>query len=154
MSVLLRADNLVKHFPIRQHMFGRQTAVVHAVDGVNFELRAGETMALVGESGCGKSTVGRLVLRLLDATSGKVWFDGEDLMALSPQQLRPKRRELQMIFQDPYSSLNPRMTVAQTLVEPLRLHGLAPGREHDRAVVLLDLVGLAPQYLQRYPHEI
>jgi oligopeptide/dipeptide ABC transporter ATP-binding protein len=134
-------------------MFGRQTAVVHAVDGVSFELRAGETMALVGESGCGKSTVGRLVLRLLDPTAGKVWFNGEDLTALSPGQLRPRRRELQMIFQDPYSSLNPRMTVEQTLVEPLALHGLARGREHERAAELMDLVGLAPQYLQRYPHE-
>jgi oligopeptide transport system ATP-binding protein len=152
-TTLLRAENLVKHFPIRQHMFGRQTAVVHAVDGVNFELRAGETMALVGESGCGKSTVGRLVLRLLDATSGKVWFGGEDLMSLSTAQLRAKRRELQMIFQDPYSSLNPRMTVEQTLVEPLALHGLAAGRHRERAAELMDLVGLAPQYLQRYPHE-
>jgi peptide/nickel transport system ATP-binding protein len=153
MTALLRADNLVKHFPVRQHMFGRQTAVVHAVDGVSFELQAGETMALVGESGCGKSTVGRLVLRLLDPTAGKVWFNGEDLTALSPQQLRGKRRELQMIFQDPYSSLNPRMTVEQTLVEPLALHGLAPGRRRERAAELMDLVGLAPQYLQRYPHE-
>ena len=153
MSALLRAENLVKHFPIRQHMFGRQTAVVHAVDGVSFELRAGETMALVGESGCGKSTVGRLVLRLLDPTAGKVWFAGEDLTTLSPRQLRPRRRQLQMIFQDPYSSLNPRMTVEQTLVEPLALHRLAPGRHRERAAELMDLVGLAPQYLQRYPHE-
>jgi oligopeptide transport system ATP-binding protein len=152
-TLLLRADNLVKHFPIRQHMFGGQSAVVHAVDGVSFELRAGETMALVGESGCGKSTVGRLVLRLLDATSGKVWFGGEDLMSLSTQRLRAARRELQMIFQDPYSSLNPRMTVEQTLVEPLALHGLARGRHRERAAELMDLVGLAPQYLQRYPHE-
>jgi peptide/nickel transport system ATP-binding protein len=150
---LLRAQDLVKHFPVRRHMFGRQTAVVHAVDGVNFELRAGETMALVGESGCGKSTVGRLVLRLLDATSGKVWFGGEDLMKLSSSGLRAKRRELQMIFQDPYSSLNPRMTVEQTLTEPLALHALAPGRHRERAAELMDLVGLAPQYLQRYPHE-
>jgi oligopeptide transport system ATP-binding protein len=152
-TALLRAENLVKHFPVHRHMFGRQTAVVHAVDGVSFELRTGDTMALVGESGCGKSTVGRLVLRLLDATSGKVWFGGEDLMSLSPQQLRAKRRELQMIFQDPYSSLNPRMTVEQTLTEPLALHGLAPGRHRERAAELMDLVGLAPQYLQRYPHE-
>ena len=152
-TALLRAENLVKHFPIRQHLFGGQTAVVHAVDGVNFELRPGDTMALVGESGCGKSTVGRLVLRLLDATSGKVWFDGEDLMALSQQELRARRRELQMIFQDPYSSLNPRMTVEQTLTEPLALHGLARGRHRERAAELMDLVGLAPQYLQRYPHE-
>ena len=150
---LLRAENLVKHFPIRQHMFGGTSAVVHAVDGVNFELRSHDTMALVGESGCGKSTVGRLVLRLLDATSGKVWFDGEDLMALPQSALRARRRELQMIFQDPYSSLNPRMTVEQTLAEPLALHGLARGRHRERAAELMDLVGLAPQYLQRYPHE-
>jgi oligopeptide/dipeptide ABC transporter ATP-binding protein len=153
MTVLLRADNLVKHFPVRQGMFGRASATVHAVDGVSFELRAGETMALVGESGCGKSTVGRLVLRLLDATAGHVWFDGQELMAMPQPQLRAKRRELQMIFQDPYSSLNPRMTVEQTLSEPLALHGLAAGRHHERAAELLDQVGLAPQYLQRYPHE-
>jgi oligopeptide/dipeptide ABC transporter ATP-binding protein len=153
MSALLRVENLVKHFPVHQHLFGRQSAVVHAVDGLSFEVNAGETMALVGESGCGKSTVGRLVLRLLDATAGKVWFDGEDLMTLAPERMRAKRRELQMIFQDPYSSLNPRMTVAQTLVEPLALHGLARGRQRERAAELLDLVGLAPQYLQRYPHE-
>jgi oligopeptide transport system ATP-binding protein len=150
---LLRAENLVKHFPIHQHLFGGTTAVVHAVDGVNFELRPRDTMALVGESGCGKSTVGRLVLRLLDATSGRVWFDGEDLMALPQPALRAKRRELQMIFQDPYSSLNPRMTVEQTLAEPLALHGLARGRHRERAAELMDLVGLAPQYLQRFPHE-
>ena len=153
MSALLRVENLVKHFPIHQHLFGRQTAVVHAVDGLSFGVGAGETMALVGESGCGKSTVGRLVLRLLDATAGTVWFDGEDLMSLTPERMRAKRRELQMIFQDPYSSLNPRMTVQQTLVEPLALHGLARGRQRERAAELLDLVGLAPLYLQRYPHE-
>jgi len=153
MTVLLRADKLVKHFPVRQGLFGRAAATVHAVDGVSFELRAGETMALVGESGCGKSTVGRLVLRLLDATAGHVWFDGQELMALPQPQLRAKRRELQMIFQDPYSSLNPRMTVEQTLTEPLALHGLAPGRHQERAAELLHQVGLAPQYLQRYPHE-
>ena len=150
---LLRAVDLVKHFPIRHGLFGRDTAVVHAVDGVSFEVHAGDTMALVGESGCGKSTLGRLVLRLLEATSGKVWFQGEDLMRLPPGELRARRRELQMIFQDPYSSLNPRMTVEQTLAEPLSLHGLAAGRHHERAAELMDLVGLAPQYLQRYPHE-
>jgi oligopeptide/dipeptide ABC transporter ATP-binding protein len=153
MTALVRAENLVKHFPVRRGMFGREHAVVHAVDGVNFEVRERETMALVGESGCGKSTVGRLLLRLLEATSGKVWFAGEDLMTLTPAQLRAKRREIQMIFQDPYSSLNPRMTIEQTLAEPLALHGLAAGRHHDRAAELLDRVGLAPQYLQRYPHE-
>jgi oligopeptide/dipeptide ABC transporter ATP-binding protein len=150
---LLRVENLVKHFPVNNGLFGRDKAIVHAVDGLNFELAAGDTMALVGESGCGKSTAGRLVLRLLEATSGTVWFDGEDLMSLKPAEMRAKRRSLQMIFQDPYSSLNPRMTVEQTLTEPLALHGLAKGRHRERAAELLDLVGLAPQYLQRYPHE-
>ena len=151
--LLLRAESLVKHFPIGGNWFGRKRAVVHAVDGVSFGLQAGDTMALVGESGCGKSTVGRLVLRLLEPTSGKVWLDGEDLTALPAAELRAKRRELQMIFQDPYSSLNPRMTIEQTISEPLALHGLAEGRHRDRAAELLDLVGLAPQYLQRFPHE-
>jgi oligopeptide/dipeptide ABC transporter ATP-binding protein len=150
---LLRADHLVKHFPLAHGLFDRGDAVVHAVDGVSFSLCAGETMALVGESGCGKSTLGRLLLRLLDATAGQVWFDGEDLMSLSADAMRARRRDLQMIFQDPYSSLNPRMTVAQTLTEPLSLHGLATGRRHERAAELLDLVGLSPHYLQRYPHE-
>lgn len=153
MSALLRVENLVKHFPVRKGLFGRGNAIVHAVDGLSFEIHAGDTMALVGESGCGKSTVGRLALRLLDATSGKVWFEGEDLMNFRPERMRRTRRHLQMIFQDPYSSLNPRMTVEQTLVEPLALHGLAPGRHRERAAELMGLVGLAPQYLQRYPHE-
>jgi oligopeptide transport system ATP-binding protein len=150
---LLRVENMVKHFPVEQGFFSRDKAVVHAVDGVSFTLQAGETMALVGESGCGKSTLGRLILRLLEPTAGTVWFDGEDLTALSGRAMRRKRRELQMIFQDPYSSLNPRMTVQQILTEPLGLHGLARGRHRERAGELLDQVGLPPQYLQRYPHE-
>ena len=150
---LLQVTDLVKHFPIQKSLFRRDTAVVHAVDGISFDLAVGQTMALVGESGCGKSTVGRLVLRLLDPTSGRVRFDGEDLTTLSANQMRARRRDVQMIFQDPYSSLNPRMTVEQTLTEPLALHGLARGHHRDRAAGLLDLVGLAPQYLKRYPHE-
>lgn len=153
MSTLLKVDKLVKYFPIQQGLFSRAKVLVHAVDDVSFELNAGDTMALVGESGCGKSTLGRLLLRLLDATSGQVWFEGQDLMTMSPAQLRAARRNVQMIFQDPYSSLNPRMTVEQTLVEPLVLHGLAAGRHRQRAIELLDLVGLPAQYLQRYPHE-
>jgi oligopeptide/dipeptide ABC transporter ATP-binding protein len=150
---LVAAENLVKHFAVRRGMFGRDRGVVHAVDGVSFALRAGETMALVGESGCGKSTVGRLLLRLMEPTSGRVLLDGEDITSLPPAAMRAKRRELQVIFQDPYSSLNPRMTIGQTLAEPLVLHGLAPARHADRTAELLDLVGLAPQYLMRFPHE-
>jgi oligopeptide transport system ATP-binding protein len=153
MTALLRAEGLTKHFPVRQKLFGGATATVRAVDGVSFEVSAGQTMALVGESGCGKSTLGRLLLRLIEPTSGRVWFDGQDLTALTPAQLRARRREFQMIFQDPYSSLNPRMTVGQTLTEPLALHGLAEGRRRERAAQLLEQVGLSPSYLQRYPHE-
>jgi oligopeptide/dipeptide ABC transporter ATP-binding protein len=152
-QLLLQVDNLVKHFPLPRGLFKRDHAVVHAVDDVSFKLAAGETMAVVGESGCGKSTLGRLLLRLLEPTSGQVWFNGKHLTILPEAMMRAQRRELQMIFQDPYSSLNPRMTIAQTLTEPLHLHGLAVGRQRERAAELLELVGLAPQYLQRYPHE-
>jgi peptide/nickel transport system ATP-binding protein len=154
-SALLKVENLVKHFPVRSHLFSRSKAVVHAVDGLSFELNAGETMALVGESGCGKSTVGRLVLRLLDASSGHVWFDGEDLMTLPAGRLRAKRRELQMIFQDPYSSLNPRMNIGQLVGEGLRLvPGLSSAERQTRVAKMLDEVGLQPQHAQRYAHEL
>jgi len=150
---LLRVANLVKHFPVRRGIFGRRSGAVRAVDGIDFEVGEGETMALVGESGCGKSTTGRLILRLIEPTSGAIDFAGSDLLALDPTELRARRRELQIIFQDPYTSLNPRMTVGQTLGEPLVLHRLAPGRHRERIAELLNLVGLAPQHTERYPHE-
>jgi len=149
---LLQVEGLVKHFPVRTGFFGRR-AHVHAVDDVSFELAAGETLALVGESGCGKSTTGRLVLRLLDPTTGKVRFQGNDLLALGDHELRAARRDMQIIFQDPYSSLNPRMTVGQMLEEPLLLHGVAQGRRRERVSEVLGLVGLEPEHAQRYPHQ-
>jgi oligopeptide/dipeptide ABC transporter ATP-binding protein len=150
---LLRVESLVKHFPIRGRMFARAGGAVRAVDGVSFDVAVGETLALVGESGCGKSTTGRLVLRLLEPTSGKVFFAGEDLFALSPEAMRAHRRSMQIIFQDPFASLNPRMTVGQTLEEPLALHGLAQGRRAQRVSEILRLVGLGPEHARRYPHE-
>jgi oligopeptide transport system ATP-binding protein len=150
---LLRVERLVKHFPARQGWLGRRGGTVHAVDGVDFAVAAGETVALVGESGCGKSTTGRLLLRLIEPTSGAVWFDGDNLFALDREAMRAKRRAIQIIFQDPYASLNPRMTVGQTLAEPLALYGLASDRRRQRIDELLALVGLAPRHAQRYPHE-
>jgi oligopeptide transport system ATP-binding protein len=150
---LLEAENLVKHFPAETGLFARAGAV-KAVDGVSFSLAAGETLALVGESGCGKSTVGRLVLRLIEPTAGRVRFEGEDIGRLGAEALRRRRARMQIIFQDPYGSLNPRLTVAEMLAEPLALHGLEPPeRRRDRVVELLDLVGLAPEHARRYPHE-
>ena len=150
---LLDARDLVKHYPVQGGFFGRDREVVHAVDGVSFAVARHETLALVGESGCGKSTIGRLVLRLIEPTSGRVTFDGTDLGSLDDAQLRAQRRRMQIIFQDPYASLNPRMTVEQTLAEPLRLHGLAKGRTRERVAELLSVVGLRPAHAVRYPHE-
>ena len=139
---------------MKKGFFGRNSAAVQAVDGVSFDIAAGETLALVGESGCGKSTVGRLVLRLLEPTSGRVTFDGKDVFSLDDRAVRSLRREMQMIFQDPYASLNPRMTVGDMIAEPLALHGLASGAAAQARVrELLGLVGLSPQHAQRYPHE-
>jgi oligopeptide/dipeptide ABC transporter ATP-binding protein len=151
---LLEIEGLVRHFAARRSVFGRPTATVKAVDGVDLTLQAGQTLALVGESGCGKSTVGRLILRLIEPTAGRLRFDGRDVLALNEKQLRAYRREVQIVFQDPYASLNPRMTVQQLLAEPLALHGIVPpARRNDRVAELLALVGLDPRFAPRYPHE-
>ena len=150
MTALLEVEGLVKHFVAARSVFGRPTAHVKAVDGVSFTVEAGKTLALVGESGCGKSTVSRLVLRLIEPDAGRIRFEGRDLGALNAEQLRAFRRDAQLIFQDPYASLNPRMTVSQILTEPLVLHNLVPpaGRR-ERVEELLRLVGLEPRFARR-----
>jgi oligopeptide/dipeptide ABC transporter ATP-binding protein len=151
---LLRTRGLKKYFPVRSGALGGTRARVHAVDGVDFDLEEGRTLALVGETGCGKSTTGRLVLRLIEATEGEIHYRGRDLRALAHRELRGLRREMQIIFQDPYSSLNPRRTIGQTVGEPLLLHGEADRRTLEgRIVALLERVGLRGEDRLRYPHE-
>ncbi len=152
---LLRVEDLAVHFPIRRGMLvERQVGTVKAVDGVSFTIEAGESLALVGESGCGKSTTGRLILRLIEPTAGHVWFDGQDVFALDGEAVRRLRRAMQLVFQDPYASLNPRMTVGEIVGEPLLLHRMGDAASRGRRVgELLSLVGLAPRHAGRYPHE-
>src|ERR671910_663091 len=152
---LLRVRNLKKYFPIRGGLLSREVARVHAVDDVSFEIRAGETLGLVGESGCGKSTTGRTILRLIEPTSGEVTFQGRNVTTLDKRSMRALRKEMQIIFQDPYASLNPRMTVGSIIGEALVIHKLAPTRKarEERVVQLLETVGLSADHLRRYPHE-
>src|SRR5512146_1429478 len=154
-DALLEVRELRKYFPIRRGFFGRHVGEVKAVDGVTFHVRPGETLGLVGESGSGKTTAGRTLLRLIEPTAGSAHFEGEDVFALEREGLRRLRRRMQIVFQDPFGSLNPRMTVGETIREVLTVHGLARGRAAatERVRELLSLVGLAPEHAGRYPHE-
>jgi peptide/nickel transport system ATP-binding protein len=157
-EMLLEVQDLQMHFPIKQGLLRRQVGAIKAVDGVNFFIRRGETLGLVGESGCGKTTTGRAILRAYEPTGGRILYhkpDGEqvDLVRLNNRELKPYRRDIRMIFQDPYSSLNPRMTVMQIIGDPLRVNGVAKGRDlEDRVAALLGRVGLRAEYMRRYPH--
>jgi len=153
-DILLKIDGLKMHFPIFRGIIRRQVGAVHAVDGVSFDVRRGETLGLVGESGCGKSTTGRSILQLYKPTAGTVMFEGANLISLKTEEMRLMRRKMQMIFQDPYASLNPRMTVGEIVGEPLVVHNIARGREVDERVAhLLEIVKLNPSFSSRYPHE-
>jgi peptide/nickel transport system ATP-binding protein/oligopeptide transport system ATP-binding protein len=151
---LLEVTDLVKHYPLRSGLLRRRSGTVHAVDGVSFSLAAGETLGLVGESGCGKSTVARSVLRLVEPTSGQIRIDGREITHLSKADLRPVRRSMQIVFQDPFASLNPRMTAGDIVGEPLSVHGLASGRDkQERVGRLFQQVGLRPDQMRNFPHQ-
>ena len=151
---LLEIRNLKKHFPVGEGLFSRNKGAVKAVDGVSLTVEEGETLGIVGESGCGKSTLGRTILRLIEPTSGEVYFQGKNLLALSQRELRDTRRQMQIIFQDPYASLNPRMRVGDIVGEGLEIHKLAKGKaKRDRVIELLNQVGLREDHYNRYPHE-
>jgi oligopeptide/dipeptide ABC transporter ATP-binding protein len=155
MSTLLEVNDIRKYFLRGKGSGSEREGVVRAVDGVSFSVAKGETLGLVGESGCGKSTVGRVILRLLDATEGEILFDGKNIEKLSHKQLLPYRRKMQIVFQDPFGSLNPQMTIGSALLEPLRVHRLVTGKKElrEKAQHLLELVGLGPEHMHRYPHE-
>jgi peptide/nickel transport system ATP-binding protein len=153
-EVLLKVEGLVKHFPIKKGILQRQVAAVKAVDGIDFEVRKGETLGVVGESGCGKSTMGRVITKLIEPTGGKIEFEGQDITRLGSRGMRPLRRDIQMIFQDPYGSLNPRHTIGSIVSAPFRLQGVEPeGGVKKEVQRLLELVGLSPEHFNRYPHE-
>ncbi|MBM7579543.1 ABC transporter ATP-binding protein [Jeotgalibacillus terrae] len=153
-ETLLKVENLKKHFPIRGGILGKEVGSVKAVEGVSFEVKKGETLGIVGESGCGKSTTGRMLLRLIEPTEGKVYFEGQDVTKLSTGDMRKLRRDMQMVFQDPFASLNPRHTVEKILEEPMKVHGIGTSKERKQKVrELLEIVGLSSYHAKRYPHQ-